>query len=190
MPSFSFVSYISLVLFLGIASNLFSQAKTSSFRDFKGLQSAFYDDETGRRYLHVKYKEATAEKPKVGFLRFGLAFLKIHDLRIELDTRWASQGTILELFQKVASKRGVRYAVAKPIELIIRRKDGDVLYIKANKGKFTSAGSLKVWGDVVFSMGDSETRATQLSLTVEPSSNALVLSTNEGKAPILIPLNP
>ena len=188
MPSFSVVSYISLFLFLGIASNLFSQAETFSFRDFKGLQSAFYDDETGRRYLHVKYKEATAEKPKVGFLRLGLAFLEIHDLRIELDTRWASQGTILELFQKVASKRGVRYAVAKPIELIIRRKDGDVLRINANKGKFTSDGKLKVWGDVVFSMGDSETRSTQLSLTVEPSSNALVLSTNEGKA--LIPLNP
>lgn len=192
-PRFSLSGFLLLVLFLlvsGTCCGLFAKAKQPSLRDFKGLQTAFFDDESGRRYLQVGYKEATAEKPKVGFLRLGLAFLKIHDLRIDLDARWARKETLLDLFQKVSSKRGVRYAVAEPIELVIRPRDGDAFRITATKGKFTSAGALRVWGDVQIVRGETRNRRTNLSLTADPLSNSLVLFTGDGKETISIPLSP
>jgi len=175
-------------LAVGIDCGLSAKAKFPSLRDFKGLQTAFFDDESGRRYLQVGYKEATAEKPKVGFLRLGLAFLKIHDLRIDLDARWARKETLLDLFQKVSSKRGVRYAVAESIELVIRPRVGDPFRITATKGKFTSAGALRVWGDVQIVRGETRNRRTNLSLTADPLSNVLVLSMDDGKETISIPL--
>ena len=173
---------------LGIYCGLFAKAKQPSLRDFKGLQTAFFDDESGRRYLQVGYKEATAEKPKVGFLRLGLAFLKIHDLRIDLDARWARKDTLLDLFQKVSAKRGVRYAVAEPIELVIRPRDGDAFRITATKGKFTSAGALRVWGDVQIALGESISRRGNISLMSDPLSHSLLLSIDDGKKTISIPL--
>jgi hypothetical protein len=192
-PQFPSVGSLLLVLsflVLGIGTGLSAKAKLPSLRDFKGLQTAFFDDESGRRYLRVGYKEATAEKPKVGFLRLGLAFLKIHDLRIDLDARWARKETLLDLFQKVSSKRGVRYAVAEPIELVIRPRVGDAFLIAASKGKFTSAGALRVWGDVQIVRGETRNRRTNLSLTADPLSNSLVLSMDDGKETISIPLSP
>ena len=177
------------LLVSGTCCGLFAKAKQPSLRDFKGLQTAFFDDESGRRYLQVGYKEATAEKPKVGFLRLGLAFLKIHDLRIDLDARWARKETLLDLFQKVSSKRGVRYAVAEPIELVIRPQDGDPFLITANKGKFTSVGALRVWGDVQVVRGETLSQRVNLSLAADPLSNSLVLSMDDGKEKISISLN-
>jgi hypothetical protein len=173
----------------GISCGLFAKAKQPSLRDFKGLQTAFFDDESGRRYLQVGYKEATAEKPKVGFLRLGLAFLKIHDLRIDLDARWARKETLLDLFQKVSAKRGVRYAVAEPIELVIRPRDGKPFRITANKGKFTSVGALRVWGHVQVVRGETLSQRVNLSLAADPLSNSLVLSMDDGKEKISISLN-
>jgi hypothetical protein len=192
-PQFPSVGSLLLVLsflVLGIGTGLSAKAKLPSLRDFKGLQTAFFDDESGRRYLRVGYKEATAEKPKVGFLRLGLAFLKIHDLRIDLDARWARKETLLDLFQKVSAKRGVRYAVAEPIDLVIRPRTGDAFRITASKGKFTSAGALRVWGDVQVVRGETRNRRTNLSLTADPLSNVLVLSMDDGKEKISIPLSP
>jgi hypothetical protein len=192
-PQFPSAGFLLLVLsFLGsgIGIGLSAKVKLPSLRDFKGLQTAFFDDESGRRYLRVGYKEATAEKPKVGFLRLGLAFLKIHDLRIDLDARWARKETLLDLFQKVSSKRGVRYAVAEPIELVIRPQDGDPFRITATRGKFTSEGALRVWGNVEVARGETRNSRTNLSLSADPSSNSLVLSMDDGKVKISISLNP
>ncbi|MDA1047858.1 MAG: hypothetical protein O3A82_13115 [Verrucomicrobia bacterium] len=176
------------MLVSGTCCGLSAKAKFPSLRDFKGLQTAFFDDESGRRYLQVGYKEATAEKPKVGFLRLGLAFLKIHDLHIDLDARWARKETLLDLFQKVSAKRGVRYAVAEPIELVIRPQTGDAFRITATKGKFTSAGALRVWGDVQIARGETISRRGNISLTADPLSNSLLLSMDDGKETISIPL--
>lgn len=188
-PSTGLILLVLSFLASGIDCGLSAKAKLPSLRDFKGLQTAFFDDESGRRYLRVGYKEATAEKPKVGFLRLGLAFLKIHDLRIDLDARWARKETLLDLFQKVSSKRGVRYAVAEPIELVIRPRDGDPFRITASKGKFTSAGALRVWGDVQVARGETRNRRANLSLTADPLSNSLLLSMDDGKEKISITLN-
>ncbi|MDA0725278.1 MAG: hypothetical protein O3B25_13555 [Verrucomicrobia bacterium] len=176
------------LLVSGTCCGLSAKAKFPSLRDFKGLQTAFFDDESGRRYLRVGYREATAEKPKVGFLRLGLAFLKIHDLHIDLDARWARKETLLDLFQKVSAKRGVRYAVAEPIELVIRPQTGDAFRITATKGKFTSAGALRVWGDVQIARGETISRRGNISLTADPLSNSLLLSMDDGKETISIPL--
>lgn len=177
------------LLVSGGCRGIFAKDKMPSFRDFKGLQTAFFDDESGRRYLQVGYKEATAEKPKVGFLRLGLAFLKIHDLRIDLDARWARKETLLGLFEKVSAKRGVRYAVAEPIGLVIRTEDGEAFRINAAKGKFTSQGALRVWGNVQVAHGETLNHLRNLSLSADPSSTALLLSMNDGEKTLVIPLS-
>ena len=176
------------LLVSGFVSDLFSKPNSPSLRDFKGLQTAFFDDESGRRYLQVGYKEATVERPKVGFLRLGLAFLKVHDLRIDLDARWARKETLLDLFQKISSKRGVRYAVAEPIELVIRPEGGDPIRITADKGKFTSEGALRVWGNAQVSRGETLNRRANLSLKADSFSDSLVLSMDDGKETVSIPL--
>lgn len=176
-------------LFSGTSCGILAKAKQPSLRAFKGLQTAFFDDDSGRRYLQIGYKEATAERPKVGFLRLGLAFLKIHDLRIDLDARWARKETLLGLFEKVSAKRGVRYAVAEPIGLVIRTENGDAFRINAAKGKFTSEGALRVWGNVQVAHGETLNHLRNLSLSAAPSSSALLLSMNDGEKTLVIPLS-
>ena len=112
------------------------------------------------------------KSPRWVFFDWVWPFLKIHDLRIDLDARWARKETLLDLFQKVSSKRGVRYAVAEPIELVIRPQAGDAFRITATKGKFTSEGALRVWGDVQVVRGETSNRRTNLSLTADPLSNS------------------
>ena len=150
---------------------------------------AFFDEETGLRYLQVGYEEAYAEKPKIGFLRMGLAFLKVRGLQMEMNARHAKKESLLELFQKVVRKRGVRYAVAEPIALTITTPDGESIKVSGDKGKFTPSGSLQVWGKVELVRGETHSRLANLSLSTDPNSNALILSLDKGAETMSIPLH-
>ena len=118
------INYILIVLPLALSFDFYmrANARPASLTDFSGLRTAFYDGTSGNQYLHIGYRDVAVERPKVGFLQFGLSFLKVKDLCIELDTNWTNKSEILELFTRVASTRGIRYAVAEKIQLVITQK--------------------------------------------------------------------
>jgi hypothetical protein len=155
---------------------LSANSRPASLTDFSGLQTAFYDRTSGNQYLHIGYRDVVVESPKVGFLQFGLSFLKVKDLRIELDTNWTNKGEILELFTKVASTRGIRYAVAEKIQLVITQKNGDQLKITGKKGKFIPGGNLRIWENVEFCRYGNKISVINLIIEVDHLSNSLMLT--------------
>jgi hypothetical protein len=193
--SFSFPSRarlgVSFLLILSLSipqSFLFPANPLPSLRDFNGLSLNFFNEETGRRFLKISYQKAIAEKKKIGFLRMNLAFLKVNGLSIEMDSRHAESSKILELFQKVSQKRGVRYAVAEPIKLEIQTSESSIR-VFGQKGKFTSDGSLRVWGDVKLVHGKVSEKLESISLTTDTSLNALVLTGGKTQKVLSVPLS-
>jgi len=177
-----------LILSLSIPQSfLFSSNPLPSLRDFNGLSLNFFNEETGRRFLKISYKKAIAERKKIGFLRMNLAFLKVNNLNIEMDSRHTESSKILELFQKVSQKRGVRYAVAEPINLTVRTPNSEVR-ITGDKGKFSTDGTLHIWGNICMTQGNTEIRTSKVSLFTDESNNSIVLSTEGGTDMVSIPL--
>ena len=192
--SFSFLSRarlsVSFLLILSLSipqSFLFPANPLPSLRDFNGLSLNFFNEETGRRFLQISYRKAIAEKKKIGFLRMNLAFLKVNDLSIEMDSRHTESSKILGLFQKVSQKRGVRYAVAEPINLIVNTPNSQVR-ITGDKGKFSTDGTLNVWGNVCMTVGETEVLTSKLSLSTDEANNAIVLSPEGETDVVSIPL--
>ena len=181
------VSFL-LILSLSIPQSfLFPANPLPSLRDFNGLSLNFFNEETGRRFLKISYQKAVAEKKKIGFLRMNLAFLKVNNLSIEMDSRHAKSSKILGLFQKVSQKRGVRYAVAEPINLTVKTPNSQIR-ITGDKGKFSTDGTLKVWGNVCMTVGETEIRTSKLSLSTDEVNNSIVLSPVDGTDLVSIPL--
>ena len=172
------IKYILIYLTVAFSFGFYlsANARPASLTDFSGLQTAFYDRTSGNQYLHIGYRDVVVESPKVGFLQFGLSFLKVKDLRIELDTNWTNKGEILELFTKVASTRGIRYAVAEKIQLVITQKNGDQLKITGKKGKFIPGGNLRIWENVEFCRYGNKISVINLSIEVDHLSNSLMLT--------------
>ena len=172
------IKYIFKFLPIALCFNFYLSANTkpASLTDFSGLRTAFYDGTSGNQYLHIGYRDVAVERPKVGFLQFGLSFLKVKDLRIELDTNWTNKSEILELFTKVASTRGIRYAVAEKIQLVITQKNGDQFQITGKKGKFTAEGNLRIWENVEFCRYGNKISVINLSIKVDHLSNSLMLT--------------
>mgnify|MGYP006141495709 CR=1 FL=1 len=117
----------------------------------------------------------------------NLAFLKVNDLSIEMDSRHTESSKILELFQKVSQKRGVRYAVAEPINLTVKTPNSQIR-ITGDKGKFSTDGTLNVWGNVCMITGETEVRTSKLSLSTDEVNNSIVLSPVGGTDVVSIPL--
>ena len=179
---------MSFLLILSIPQSfLFPANPLPSLRDFNGLSLNFFNEETGRRFLQISYHKAIAEKKKIGFLRMNLAFLKVNDLSIEMDSRYTESSKILELFQKVSQKRGVRYAVAEPINLTVKTPNSQIR-ITGDKGKFSTDGTLKVWGNVRIITGETELRTSKVTLSTDEANNSFVLSPADGSGDLIIPL--
>ena len=152
-----------------------------SLRDFQGFQTTIYSNFSGFPFLQVYYRSAVTEKPKLGFLKFGLSFLKIQDLHLKIDARQGTKSQVLQLFQDVCEKRGVRYATVEPISIEITSGDKKNLNFRASKGKFTSQKSLKLWGDVFYSNGLDEEKFTSISLKPDLKLNSIICSFENGK---------
>ena len=152
--------------------NLVHAQKNPSIKDFEGFELSFYNESSGNRYLKLDYQKALTEKPKLGFLKFGLSFLKVEDLSIYLDARFAQPDLVSDLFTKLSRSRGIRYAVAEPISLAIHTKEGRI-HIRGEKGKFTADHSLNIWGEVVFEENNNSRFLDILSISIDPLTNHL-----------------
>ena len=185
MPAFAF----SLLV---LCPALFSSAQANpSIKDFKGFQLSFFNELSGDRYLRLDYNEVLTEKPKIGFLKFGLPFLKVRDLSIFLDSRHIDSGGVAELFEKVSKSKGIRYAVAESMSLSIASETG-LLRIKGEKGKFAQDGSISIWGEVVLEQKQNKNYRSidKLTISIDPLSNRLSIECPSEFPTITIPFIP
>ena len=160
-----------------------------SLKDFHGLKLNFFHEETGRRFLKVSYEDAVSESQKVGFLTMNLAFLKIRNLKIEMDANSIDCARITSLFEKVSKQRGIRYAVAEPIDLIIQSPESKIR-VWGKKGKFTPEGSLRIWGSVRLVHGSQSKQSETLFISTSKTENSLLLTEGKNDIPSFsIPLS-
>lgn len=185
MPAFVF----SLLV---LCPALFSSAQANpSIKDFKGFQLSFFNELSGDRYLRLDYNEVLTEKPKIGFLKFGLPFLKVRDLSIFLDSRHIDSGGVAELFEKVSKSKGIRCAVAESMSLSIASETG-LIRIKGEKGKFAQDGSISIWGEVVLEQKQNKNYRSldKLTISIDPLSNRLSIECPSEFHTITIPFIP
>ena len=110
------------------------------------LNHISYSPKTGLPYLKLKYADISTVKPKLGFLKFGIAFLKIKDLRLSLDLRESDSQSLFSKWNKIASQKAIKYATMEPISISLSQLSGSIISLKATKGKFSPDGGLKFGG--------------------------------------------
>jgi len=148
--------------------------KSFGIRDLEGLDASVFDPKTGLPSIQVRYSHADVEKPKVGFLKMGLAFLMVRNLSLDLYIDRLDNKSLNMEFAKLRSQKGVSYAVAEPITINIRSKNREVC-ISAGRGKLTSSGVLRLWDGVEFSDGDMKDHFPKGEILTSDEMNSLYL---------------
>jgi hypothetical protein len=155
--------------------------KSFGIRDLEGLDASVFDPKTGLPSIQVRYSHADVEKPKVGFLKMGLAFLMVRNLSLDLYIDRLDNKSLNMEFAKLRSLKGVSYAVAEPITINIRSKNRDVC-ISAGRGKLTSSGVLRLWDGVEFSDGEMKDHFPKGEILTSYDKNSLHLAAfSDGK---------
>ena len=155
--------------------------KSFGIRDLEGLDATVFDPETGLPSIQVRYSHADVEKPRVGFLKMGLAFLMVRNLSVDLYMERLSNKSLNKEFAKLRSQKGVSYAVAEPITINIRSKSRQVC-ISAGRGKLTSSGVLRLWDGVEFSEGDMKDHFPKGEILTSDDKNSLhLVAFSDGK---------
>jgi len=170
------VRLISLIILLFSYLAVFAVKPSSrTVQGIEGFESTFYSDATGLPYLSLEYKTASSQKPKVGFLTFGVSFLKISHLKIHLDLGQAPPNRLLSMWQNLMTQKAIRYATMEPVHLDLADRDGKLFMVKASKGKFTSSGELRMWGQVLCTGVQGINEFERLSIVYDARLNALTL---------------
>ena len=63
-----------------------SGKKPITIHDFEGFETSQYFEDSGKKIISIKFERADVERPKIGFLRMGLAFLMVRNFEILLNT--------------------------------------------------------------------------------------------------------
>ena len=110
------------------------KAKRSAIQKVQNFESTFYSEHSGFPFLKIFYKEASSSRPKLGFLKFRISFLKVKELKIKLDLRHASSAQLLNMWDELMSQRAIRYATLEPITLTLVNQKGKIFDFHAPKG--------------------------------------------------------
>jgi hypothetical protein len=148
--------------------------KSFEIRDLEGLDASVFDPKTGLPSIKVSYSNADVEKPRVGFLKMGLAFLMVRNLSVDLYADRLDNKSLNKEFAKLRSQKGVSYAVAEPITINIRSKRRTVC-ISAGRGKLTNSGVLRLWDGVEFSEGDMKDHFPKGEILTSDEMNCIYL---------------
>ena len=110
--------------------------KPLGIRDIEGFETSQYFENSGKKMMTLRFDAAKLEKPKVGFLRLGLAFLMVENLEIQLNLKGLTAEFIYSKINDLKKQKGVSYAVAEPITVWLQ-KDNHLTQISSSKGKLT-----------------------------------------------------
>ena len=101
-----------------------------AIQQVQNFESTFYSEHSGFPFLKIFYKEASSSRPKLGFLKFGISFLKVEKLKIKLDLRHASPDQLLNMWDELMTQRAIRYATLEPITLtLINQKESILIFM-------------------------------------------------------------
>ena len=178
MPSIKFTILLVVpTLFYGI------DASIRTLKKVEGFESSFFSSETGYQYLKIKYEETSTERPKLGFLKFGIAFLKVKELKVFLDLRHANANLLLKEWNELVEKKAIKYATLEPITISLIQQSGDIITMEASKGKFSSVGQLKLSGEVVYRYDSQEQRPSQVVISFNNFTNEveIIKGTENGR---------
>ena len=169
-----FLSNIKFTFFLVFPTFLYGiDPSISSLKKIDGFESSFFSSETGFKYLKFKYQDTSTERPKLGFLKFGLAFLKVKDLRVFIDLRHANGKILFNKWEELVENKAIKYTTMEPFMLSLVQQAGDTMSLEASKGKLSSTGQLKFWGGVVFSSDGLEEKLNQVVISFNNVTNEL-----------------
>lgn len=152
-----------------------------SLSKVNGFDSTFFSDKSGHPFLHIQYQDAISERPKIGFLKFGISFLKVRNLRVSLDLRKTTYQSLLAKWDQLVSKRSIHYATIQPFSLSITDQFGEMIDLNATQAKFTASGELRLWGDVVLVQNGLEKASPKISILHEQKTNSLNLYFDKNK---------
>lgn len=162
--------------FKKVESNLKLSGDTPiTIRDFEGFETSQYFEDSGKKMLSLKFDYADVEKPKIGFLRMGLAFLMVRNLEILVNTDGLSANFIFSKIEELKNHKGVSYAVAEPITFWFMG-NGQSFKISAHKGKLTSDGSFRLWGGVKISKKHSKETIEKLEIKIAHENKSLIFT--------------
>ena len=169
-----FLSNIKFTFFLVFPTFLYGiDPSISSLKKIDGFESSFFSSETGFKYLKFKYQDTSTERPKLGFLKFGLAFLKVKDLWVFIDLRHANGKILFNKWEELVENKAIKYTTMEPFMLSLVQQAGDTMSLEASKGKLSSTGQLKFWGGVVFSSDGLEEKLNQVVISFNNVTNEL-----------------
>ena len=172
----------SLALLLVFPAFLFGiDTGIGSLSKVNGFDSTFFSDKSGHPFLHIQYQDAISVRPKIGFLKFGISFLKVRNLRVSLDLRQTTYQSLHAKLDQLASKRSIRYATIQPFSLSIINQLGEMIDLNATQAKFTASGELRLWGDVVLVQNGLEKASSKISILHEQKTNSLNLYFDKNK---------
>ena len=172
----------SLALLLVYPAFLFgADPSIGSFSKVNGFESTFFSDKSGHPFLRIQYQDAISERPKIGFLKFGISFLKVRNLRVSLDLRQTTYQSLLAKWDQLASKRSIRYATIQPFSLSITNQCSEIIDLNATHAKFTASGELRLWGDVSLVQNGLEKASSKISILHEQKTNSLNLYFDKNK---------
>ena len=158
--------WISVLGFCSILSTLPVHSE-NPLKNADGFKLSLFNKDTGHRFLQLHYKEAQSDNPKLGFLKMRLSLLKVRNLYLEIDLRHTSPDRLMGLFSEVSQKKGIRFATAEPIHLRFTGLQSEKIEIRANKGKFSADGSLKLWDNVIYKNQEGKKEVDKLSLVID-----------------------
>ena len=158
-----------------IQLNAINVSNSVGIRDFVGFETSKYFDGSGKVMMTLKFASADVERPKIGFLRTGLAFLVVRDLEMLLYMDDLSADCLSIKITELKEQKGISYAVAEPSTFFFHKNDR-VLKISANKGKLTNNGSFRLWGGVVMSDDQDTYRTEKLKISICSKNKALVFT--------------
>ena len=146
-----------------------------SIRDLEGFETSQYFEESGKKMMTLRFEGAKLEKPKVGFLRLGLAFLMVENLEIHLNLKGLTAEFIYSKINDLKKQKGVSYAVAEPVTVWLQ-KDNHLTQISSSKGKLTEGGDLRLWDGVTIKSQNEIQNFDKIKIHISKSQKMLCLT--------------
>ena len=177
-----------LVYLICIPALLVAKSSLKTVKGVEDFESTFYSDQSGLPYLSILYRTASSSRPKLGFLKFGISFLKLEHLHIRLDLRHAPPKQLLLMWDQLMMKKAIRYASIEPIHLALIDQGGAMLNFAATNGKFKSSGELCLWDKVVCSKAQKTQQFDKVLIAYDIRLNALIVTLGRDDLnPIILP---
>ena len=180
-----FLKLLLFIFWLTVARG--AQPSARSLTEFKGLESTFYSTESGKAYLSLKYGSANMRNPKIGFLKFGMSFLEVNDLRASLDLRFARSEDLFSRWKNLLNQKAIRYATFEPITILLTDRIGQTYLLKSLKGKLNASGRLMLWGQSTIEYDGSIESFPRLAIDFDDTRSHLIVEKDkQEKIKILI----